>query len=575
MTEYNDKTPYDLLMLDNILQYAPAWIYWKDINSIHLGCNEQFAIAAGFKSREEMVGKSDYECAWGNRAEKYNLDDAEVVQSGKPKLNIEDTVLLKDGQEVTVISNKVPLRNANGEIIGVLGIATDISHRKRIEKELLQAKIAAEAANQAKSEFIANMSHDIRTPLTGILGLIQELIDIADDTQAFLRQPSTMQNAGLEEKYFSLINQLKKMTEKVQEDGQLLIDSADELLQLLNEILETMRLESGKTVEQEESFNLYELVEHNVELMQPLAQHKKLTLSYEIEKPVPVYYTGLRNYLDRTLLNLLSNALKFTEQGFVKVTVKLLNPEESPSYSVDTIKLKITVEDSGVGIKKDKFATIFEHFSRLTPSYQGVYKGAGLGLYTVKHYIEAMKSTIKVESEIGKGTSFTVNLSLKISDHSDHEKISFRKPKARMKKSFSVQTVKEETVGGSAIKILIVEDNQLAARAAQYCINRLGYSGEIAENGVEAVQKAESNDYDLILMDIGLPDIDGIEATKQIRALKHAKLLTVPIVALTGHACDPEKRKELVYAGMQEVLSKPLQQQKLEDILQRFVFNKD
>src|ERR1700744_647164 len=121
-----DKTSSDLLMLDNILQYAPDWIYWKDINSIHLGCNELFAIAAGFKNREEMISKSDYDCAWRDRAAQYNLDDAEVINSGKPKLNIEDAVLVSNGKEVTVISNKVPLRNPEGEIIGVLGIATDI-----------------------------------------------------------------------------------------------------------------------------------------------------------------------------------------------------------------------------------------------------------------------------------------------------------------------------------------------------------------------------------------------------------------------------------------------------------------
>lgn len=580
MTKYTDKTPSELLMLDNILQYAPDWIYWKDINSIHLGCSEQFAIAAGFKNRAEMVGKSDYECAWGNRAEKYNLDDAEIIRSGKAKLNIEDTVLLGAGKEVTVISNKVPLRNSRGEVIGVLGIATDITKRKNMEKELLQAKIAAEAANQAKSEFIANMSHDIRTPLTGILGLIQELIDSADDTETSLQQSSsTDQSSVTQGKHQSLIKQQEELIEKVQENGQLLIGSADELLQLLNEILETMRLESGKTAEHAESFNFYELLKHNIELMQPVAQHKKLTLSCEIDKSIPVYFSGLRHYLDRTLLNLLSNALKFTKHGFVKIRAQLLNPETNSSYFLgDTIKLKIIVEDSGVGIPGDKFETIFDHFSRLTPSYQGIYKGAGLGLYTVKRYVEAMQATIEVESEVGKGTCFIMVLPFQLSDHSDREKVSFRIPRIRglqAKKSVAIHKTKK-TVGtnNSQIKILIVEDNPLAARAVQSSINRLGYGSDNAENGAQAVQRAGSKDYDLILMDIGLPDIDGIEATKQIRALNHPKALQVPIIALTGHADDPQKRKESLAAGMQEVLCKPLQQQKLEELLEHYVFKK-
>ena len=180
MTEYTDKTPSELLMLDNILQFAPDWIYWKDTKSIHLGCNEQFAMVAGFKSREDIIGKSDNECAWSNRAEKYNLDDAEVIRTGKPKLNIEDIVLLNDGQEVTVISNKVPLRNAHGEIIGVLGIATNITDRKQMELDLKAAKESAEAANLAKTEFLENMRHDIRTPLTGIVGF-SDILKIESD----------------------------------------------------------------------------------------------------------------------------------------------------------------------------------------------------------------------------------------------------------------------------------------------------------------------------------------------------------------------------------------------------------
>ncbi|MBA2651066.1 MAG: PAS domain S-box protein, partial [Tatlockia sp.] len=206
-----DKTPSDLLMLDNILQYAPDWIYWKDLNSIHLGCSEQFAIAAGFNNRKEMIGKSDYDCVWRNRASKYTLDDAEVIESGKPKLNIEDTVLLSNGKEVIVISNKVPLRNSNGDIIGILGIATDITERKKMEEDLRVAKIASEAANQAKSEFIANMSHDIRTPLTGIIGMTQEMFNVADDIRPMLEK-----EAGPQDNYFTL---LKHIVDTVQEDS--------------------------------------------------------------------------------------------------------------------------------------------------------------------------------------------------------------------------------------------------------------------------------------------------------------------------------------------------------------------
>ena len=470
-----------------------------------------------------------------------------------------------------MITNKVPLRSHDGKVIGVLGIATDISEQKNIEKELHQAKFAAEAASKAKSEFIANMSHDIRTPITGIIGLIQELINLADDTLVSLQQ--TPINDNLDRmKVTSQRALLHHLVEKVQEDGQLLLGATDELLQLLNEILETMRLESGKASEQSESFNLWELIEHNIELMLPIARHKKLNLTCEIDDNIPLYFSGLRHYLDRSLLNLLSNALKFTDKGFVKIKVQRIGYRPIVLQKGCQITLKITVADSGVGIPEDKFETIFEHFSRLTSSYHGLYKGAGLGLYTVKHYISAMKAEIKLESEVGKGTCFIITLPLVVSDHSDHEKISIRHPKYRNSSVIQLISTADQCLpDNSSAKILIVEDNRLAARAVQTNIKRL-YKDcvcEFAVNGQQAITMANENDYDLILMDIGLPDIEGIDVTKQIRA---AEKRHIPIVALTGHANDPEKRKEALEAGMQDVFTKPLSITNLEILLQNYIF---
>ena len=563
-------TTEELERLDNIIRYAPGWIYWKDKNSIHLGCNDRFAIAAGLQSRDDMIGKSDHELPWREQATKYNLDDKEVIESGRPKLDIEDTVPLREGKQAVVISNKVPLRDRDSNVIGVLGIATDITERKNTEEDLRKAKLAADAANQAKTEFIANMSHDIRTPLTGILGLIQEIINIADDTQASVQQSSLANDTKIKEKYLSLLNQLHQLIEKIQEDGQLLIGATDELLQLLNEILETMRLESGKTTEHAESFDLRDLMEHNIELMQPVARHKQLQLSCEIDDCIPTYFSGLRSYLDRTLLNLLSNALKFTHEGFVKAKVQLLSNNHLTYNFGDTVELKISVQDSGIGIPEDKFETIFEHFSRLTSSYQGVYKGAGLGLYTVKRYIDAMQAMIKVESELGKGTCFIITLPLTVSNHSDREKISYRMPKP-----LHPPKVKKITkTDAASATILIVEDNLAAAKSVQYNLNRLTNScaSDVAANGMQAIKMVQENNYDLILMDIGLPDMDGIEVTRQIRALNSAKTVQVPIIALTGHADDLEKKKEALAAGMQEVLSKPLPTFVLESLLERYIF---
>ena len=300
-------------------------------------------------------------------------------------------------------------------------------------------------------------------------------------------------------------------------------------------------------------------------------------MSYDIAAEVPTFLNGLSIYLDRSLLNLISNALKFTEKGFVKVTARLPDSQVKTYHVGDTVTLQLTVEDSGMGIPKNKFDTIFEHFSRLTPAYQGLYKGAGLGLYTVKRYVEAMKGQIKVDSDVGKGTCFTLTLPFTVSDHADRQKEPFRSPKP--KPTVDISAAKEEhatpiSKEKATATVLLVEDSALAAMTVKASLTSLGCAIDVATTGTQAVSMAERNAYDLILMDIGLPDFTGVEATKKIRALSDPKKATVPIVAITGHAGNPDKRQEALDAGMQEVLNKPAQKLALESILEIYVFQK-
>ncbi|MBA2655474.1 MAG: response regulator [Tatlockia sp.] len=559
------------LYLKNIIENLPQYVYWKDNNLVYQGCNNLVAQYLGLNSPLDIIGKTDSDFNWTKtRVNFLHKIDEIILQRGTTNV-VEDAIPKEDGSLNIMLTSKAPLRNDDNEIIGIMGISFDITERKNMEKELHQAKVAAEAANQTKSEFIANMSHDIRTPLTGIIGMTQEMFNVADDIRPLLEQED--EKALSNDKYFTL---LKHIVNTVQEDSQLLIGATDELLELCNEILETMRLESGQTPEEGESFNLEDLVKRNISLLQPTASHKKLTLSYEIDSQIPTYFSGLRNYLDRTLLNLISNALKFTEKGYVKVKVNLLNDNHSLYRQGDSLNLQIVVEDSGMGIPKDKFETIFEHFSRLTPSYEGIYKGAGLGLYTVKRYIEAMNATIEVDSEVGKGTRFIITLSLTVSDHSDREKEAptpFKKAKFQVTQSKSI--LKSEHATHVAADVLVVEDDALAAKSLQSILRRLNCGSDHAENGEQALMMVEANDYDLVLMDVGLgKGMDGIETSKQIRQLKKARLSQLPIIAVTGHASDPEKQGEALAAGIQEVCPKPLQQSILEIFLENYVYNK-
>lgn len=543
-----------------LLACMPANVYWWNRNNRCLGVNNNVLKLMGVNSSDELIGKSYQEvvkiAGWEKaKADFFESEDKFVMENNEPKLNVDENIpmVTPDGKKIYYSTSRVPLHDKNGKVIGIVGISTDITEIKLTQKKL-------EKANKVKDEFIANMSHDIRTPITGAVGMIQGLINLADETK---RQLSTGQPLSFSEQ--------KKMVQEIDDYSQILMSSTDQLLNLCNEILEVIDLESGKTAQSAESFSLQELMEHTVELLEPVAKDRNLGLSFEIANNIPVYLKGLRIYLSRILLNLTSNALKFTEKGFVKISTSL---ESMPDKQDNMVYLRIAVSDSGIGIPQDKFKEIFKHFSRLTPSYKGIYKGSGLGLYAVKKYIETMNGKITVKSEIGKGSEFTLVVPLEISDHSDQTNDSVRLKKSdipHQSDSKSKRLNLEPDADDGKINILLVEDSDIAALSARISLKQCNCNVTWAANGKEALLKAQEKCHDLILMDIGLPDTTGLEVTKQIRNLSDNKLASVPIVALTGHV---NKREECLAAGMQDMLNKPAQPLALQKILEKYVFNK-
>ncbi|MDP3705054.1 MAG: ATP-binding protein [Legionellaceae bacterium] len=529
--------------LDNIIKYVPAMIYWKDKNSIHLGCNDPFAIAAGYQNRNEIIGKSDHDFPWREEADKYNLDDREVIESGEPRLNIEDVMPFKNGKKAIVITNKVPLRDSRGNIVGVLGIATDITHQKAVERSLSITKQAAEAANQAKTAFIANMSHDIRTPLTGVVGMSQMLED-------------GLQN--LEQKQYA----------------QWIHQSGDQLLSLLNGILDVVSAEQVNERDiQNETFDLHQFIKDIIQLEHPSTELKGISLNSLIDSRVPVYVHTDRKKLHRIILNLIGNAIKFTNVGSVSIEVHndVLNDKK--------VRLLFRVTDTGIGIPSGLQDKVFDRFFRVDPSYKGGYEGYGIGLHIAQSYVALLGGDLKLTSKEGIGTSFYFDLICQIGRAEDivRGKAALLAPPDKLVSDISLThapkiiTAKNQEVPENSPSLLLIEDNCVALKILESMAKQANVRYTSAVDGESALELAKTQSYNLIISDIGLPGISGNEFTHQFRiweATHHKK--PVPIVGLTAHA-QGEIREECLQSGMNDVFSKPMLLPVLKEIIFMYV----
>ncbi len=532
----------ELYTLNNIIKYAPDMIYWKDTHSTHLGCNDQFAMAAGFKNREEVIGKSDRDFPWHDQAEKYKADDQEVIATGESRLNIEDIMPFKNGKNAVVITNKVPLRNREGTIIGVLGIATDITNQKKIEHDLKIAKEAAESGERAKTEFIANMSHDIRTPLSGVVGLggiVEQEID----------------NPSVRAKVHDMVK------------------SAEELLNMLNEILDVVSLAKITLDEiHEEPFDLPYLVQTIIDLEQSSVDFKNIEIIQCIDENVPTVLTGDHKKIHHILLNLVGNAIKFTNKGHVSIHVKCLEKSNT------SVQLRFEVSDTGMGIPAESIDKVFELFYKITPSYKGLDKGHGVGLHIVKTYTELLGGIITVESKLHEGSKFSFAITLKIPDQNTrpqnfNPKTFNKHPSPPLFLTQPSAVINAEPFLPklpNAPEILIIEDNRVALTIAQTLVSQAKCNPTPAADGESALKLAKTKHFDLILSDVGLPGISGIEFTQQLRNHeKEQNKKPVPIVAITGHA-EGKIHAECLAAGMNDVIIKPIRPEILTELFYVF-----
>jgi len=529
----------------NILHSMPNNVYWLDKNCVLRGGNDELAHKLNLKSGFDLEGLTYEQMAQAARLptkefEPYRITELAVMKTGTSSVAKEEPPITDHGKTFYYLSNKTPLRNKAGEIIGVVGISTDITKLKETQLDLDVALKKAEAANEAKTEFLQNMRHDIRTPLSGIVGCARIIQSDADDPK------------------------------KVSEYAEDLIQSSEALLNFLNRVLEGIKVANGEMPLIKKKFDLKKTIQAIIDLNKSLAAKKKLDLTLEIDEKIPPYLVGDPIRLQRIILELVANALRYTQQGNVDVNIKKLKKKTNQQI------IEITVKDTGIGIPADKQDEIFTPFTRLSPSYQGIYKGLGLGLSIVKQFINDLGGEIYVESKLKKGTIFTCRIPFQIPlvmDNIGIEDIplAIKSETYINKNSSKIDTAQNNyDLDSNKKRLLLVEDDKLAAKIAQSILAELDCVIDIAPDAKTALERIQSKDYQLILMDIGLPDMDGIALAHRIRLQQWQRTDTTPIVGLTAHI-DVENRQRCLDAGMNTVILKPLNKETAKELLKTFV----
>ncbi|QLA18903.1 response regulator [Desulfolutivibrio sulfoxidireducens] len=529
-----------------LVEAAPIPIYHKDRYGRFVGCNRAFAEFVGM-SEDEIRGAASSDIAPPVLSARNMARDAELMARGGSE-SYEATFPSPGGQERQVVFHKAVYRDAAGEVAGLVGLFVDVTPLKQAQAELIAAKERAEEASRGKSEFLASMSHEIRTPLNGVLGMLQVL----------LSEP-------LEQNHRHYVETA--------------LDAARTLMSVIGEVLDFSKIEAGRMELAEEDFRVAGLLDAVTGLFGAQSAARGIELAGMISPGVPGWARGDQGRLRQILFNLVGNALKFTEAGRILVRVDRAVEAETPG---DTV-LDLVVEDTGVGIPEDARERVFEPFRQAGYSAKRHGQGTGLGLPIVKRVAEAMGGFVTLDSEEGRGTRIAVRVRLRQSlsgaetpgpppdfpaaPPPPHPAASVASSPAVAGEAVTSPNVpvgagrtprhQAEACRPGGLRVLVVEDDDLNRLTTTKLLERLGCEAVGVPGGSEALDLLETRPFDAVFMDIQMPGMDGLEATRRIRAATRPEVARLFVVAVTAHALKGD-RERFLEAGMDDYVSKPV-----------------